>query len=309
MSSGCFAIDANGVELTVGGFIRADVGVGDRYTDQYGEDFIGISKAALAITTQYEGIEGVFVIGTEAGTNGDATADGNVDIKDAYIVINDFMGGVSLSIGGQPLLFGMKSNGYPGDSSLQSSIEYGAGGAFAVSNQAGPSVIAVWGETLNFRLGFFDQSGYANGVSEGSGWTDNILIEMNYSTDSGIYASAGFETLYRDATENGEPVWHAGLGYKNNSWDLSAEYFALDATVNGTTDDESYAIVELAFHVNPLWTMYVDWSEADQMEISTIRVGNKYKWNNHFFVTAEYAHDEMATGDLDSFDIRFTMEY
>src|SRR5258706_8732771 len=71
-------------DISVNGFIRADYGAGDRYPVSRGEDRLGISKAALAISAQKDDIKGVFVIGTEVMTDGDPNNNGNVDIKDAF---------------------------------------------------------------------------------------------------------------------------------------------------------------------------------------------------------------------------------
>ena len=311
VSSSCLAIEVGEVDITLGGFIRADAGTGDRYSDQYGDDFIGVSKAALSVNTSYENVEGVFVIGTEIDTSGLPDADGNIDIKDAFVVMNDLPGNLTFSIGAQPLLFGLKPEGYPGDTSLQSSVEYGAGGAFPVSNQAGPSMIGVFGfsEIIDLRLGVFDQSNYAPDVDEGSGWGDNLFIELNMESESGLFASAGYETLYRDITEQGEPIWHAGIGYKTSQFQISAEYMKLDAAINRTLKDDNYTIVELQYNISHDWEAYLDWSEADQISVETTRAGARYHWNNHFFFSMEYAKDELIDKDIDSFDIRFTFEY
>lgn len=119
------------VVVGVGGFIHADYDTGDRFSNLVGKDVLGISNAALAITPTTEGIKGVFVIGTTALTDGNINPDhnGQVGIKDAYIIVGyNKEVGFSFSAGAQPLLFGLKPNGYPGDSSLQGNIDYDAAG-------------------------------------------------------------------------------------------------------------------------------------------------------------------------------------
>jgi len=73
------------IELDIGGFIRVDAGLGDRYDEINGDDRIGVSKAALAVTASYQNIQSVFVIGTEASStlsqSGTAVDDGDVDIE------------------------------------------------------------------------------------------------------------------------------------------------------------------------------------------------------------------------------------
>ena len=172
-------------------------------------------------------------------------------------------------------------------------------------------MIGVFGfsEMIDLRFGVFDQSNYAPGVDEGSGWGDNLFIELNIESETGLFASAGYETLYRDVTEKGEPIWHAGIGYRKSKFQISAEYMKLDATINRTLKDDNYTIVELMYNVSRDWEAYLHWSEADQISVETTRAGVRYHWNDHFFFSMEYAKDKLLAEDIDSFDIRFTLEY
>jgi hypothetical protein len=58
-------VSTDEIDLSIGGFIRADYGNGDHYPDSQGNDRLGVTKAALAVTSTYQNVKGVFVIGTE----------------------------------------------------------------------------------------------------------------------------------------------------------------------------------------------------------------------------------------------------
>jgi hypothetical protein len=304
-------------DVDVGGFIRVDYGAGDRYPESRGEDRLGVSKAALAISAQQDDIKGVFVIGTEALTDGNPNNDGNVDIKDAFIVLGaGKQTGFWFSLGAQPLLFGLKPNGYPGDHSLQPSIEYGGAGGFAVSNQAGPSLIGTYGFTpsQSVRFGAFDLD-RGNGQApptDGSNISDNLFIQWRGSQlgGTGLYATAGVEMLYvGGAVDDSAALFAAGLGYRQGPFDISLEATRLDSDIVGTADNELYLVAELAFKPNQDWTLYFDVANADELDANTYRLGADYRWRKHVTFSAEISEDDVAGNDVGSVDLRLTFSY
>jgi hypothetical protein len=308
--------------VTFGGFIRADYGAGERYPQARGEDRLGVSKAALAATVNYDRIKGVFVVGTERLTDGNPDNDGNVDIKDAFIVIgDDGKPGLSWSVGAQALLFGLKPNGYPGDRSLQPSIEYGGAGAFAVSQQAGPSLIGTYkfAAPLSVRFGAFDlDADNAVGAipaDDGSRLTDNLFVQLR-SDDlfaTGLYATVGAESLYvGGAVDDTRRIFAAGLGWRQGMFDASVELLRLDSEIVGAPDDEQYLVAELTFLPNEQWTVYADWATASELDADTIRVGAHYELMRHLTFSAEYSKDDFGFSgarNVDSVDVRLTLAY
>ena len=307
--------------IEFGGFIRADYGSGDRYPLDRGEDQLGVSKAALATTVRHEGVTGVFVVGAERLTDGSSNADGDVDIKDAFIVLGDPEGpGFSWSFGAQALLFGLKPNGYPGDRSLQPSIEYGGAGAFAVANQAGPSVIGVYraGDAFNIRFGAFDldadnATGFAP-ATDGSDLSDNAFVQIraNDLFGSGLYASAGAESLYvGGAIDDSHHLAAAGVGYRRGPFDISVELMRVDAEIVGLPEDERYLVTEASFDLTHRWTAYADWADARELDASTVRLGAHYKYSRYVTLSSEYSRDKFGAlaRDVDSVDVRITFSY
>jgi len=317
LSSAAFAATVDLPDVSVNGFIRADYGVGDRYPKARGEDRLGISKAALAISAQQDDIKGVFVVGTEVMTDGDPNNDGNVDIKDAFIVIGAGKEqGFSFSVGAQPLLFGLKPNGYPGDRSLQASIEYGGGGAFAVSNQAGPSLIGTYAftKTESLRFGAFDLN-RGNGripPTDGSKVTDNLFLLWRGGElfGTGLYATAGVETLYvGGAVDSSRALGSVGVGFKQGIFDVSVELVQINKDITATADTERYAIAE--FTVQPVhdWTLYADYANANKLDVKTYRLGANYQWRKHLAFSAEISKDDFRANNVSSADVRVTLDY
>lgn len=313
--------DGSKPTISFGGFIRGDYGSGDRYPEARGEDQLGVSKAAFSATAQYEDIKGVFVVGTERLTDGGASNDGDVDIKDAFIVIGaDKTQGFTFSIGAQALLFGLKPNGYPGDRSLQPSIEYGGGGGFAVSNQAGPSLIANYqfNPNLSLRFGAFDlDADNTTNVppSDGSKLTDNLFVQLrlNELFNSGLYATIGAESLYvGGATNDSKEIAAAGIGFKQGMFDVSVELTQLDETIVGTLDEEQYVVAELTYEPNSQWIIYTDFAQAKELDADTLRIGTHHQYNRYLMFSAEYSNDSFdssGASDVDSVDFRVTVSF
>ncbi|PCJ13531.1 MAG: hypothetical protein COB04_16370 [Gammaproteobacteria bacterium] len=307
---------ADAVDLEVGGFIRADAGFGDRYDDELGDDRFAISRAALSVTASYENVKGVFVIGTEPDSAG---SDGDVDIKDAYIVLNcscDF----SVSLGQQPLLFGLKPNGYPGDRSLNPSVEYLVGplsNGGGVSGQAALSAIGDYrfNDVVNVRFGAFDQTIETDDDIEGSSISDNLFVQLtlNDRKGSGLYGNIGYETSYADEDESFTTIT-LGAGYSNDLVDASVEVFNIDAGLNGF-DDVTIIVAELTVEVDESNSVYIDYSNADDddFEIDTYRLGLNHSMNKYTTLSAELSRDELDIGfadaEVDSIDFRVTFSY
>ncbi len=341
VSAPTFAQELSEVEVTVGGFTRVDYSNGDRYSDRQGEDQLGISRAALAVTAKHENVTGVFVAGTEVLTNDNETTDGNIDIKDAYLVLEKVGGSpVTFSVGAQPLLYGLKPNGYPFDHSLQESIEYGAQGAFAVANQFGPSLIAYADAgDFNFRGGFFDLTPYVSEETdpeaEGASLVDSFFFQVKGENvgNTGLYGVLGYEQLFVTEENDAEQIYSIGLGWKNAAFDISVEYIELENAVvtrndlissfletgidaEATGDDENYIVIETSYKPTEDVNLYVDYAEASEvLEATTVRVGIDYWTSKHLKLTAEYAQDDLdnvADGEEDSvssIDFRITLEY
>lgn len=332
------------IDVSFNGLIRAEYGNGDRYSDGDGEDRLGVSRAALATTARYQNVKGVFVVGTEifSGADENPSFDGNVDIKDAFAVIENVAGSnLSVSFGAQPLLFGLKPNGYPGDRSLQASIEYGGAGAFAVSNQAGPSIIGSYKhKNTTLRFGAFDLSTQQNtnlqSIDDGSSLSDNLFVQLSSAKIGGtnFYSNIGLEQLYVGQTDDSETIWSIGLGWKNQFFDVSAEYIYLDQAIAAANlgavsggsqiaqvlidDDESYFITELTWFPHEDWSLYLDYASADVMDAETLRLGVGYQYNKAMSFNLEYSDDDvsvlnLANGELDdsvsSVDIRATIQF
>ena len=306
-------------ELNFSGWVRADYGTGDRYSEASGEDQLGVSQAALVANWKYDNVEAVVVLGATNLTEGGS--DGDVGIKDAFVVWHDIFGNnVDLSVGVQPLLFGLKSNGFPNDRSLQGSIEFGGAGGFAVSQQAGPSIIftAPMGENFNLRAGLFDTSSstaeyFENtglGNIDGSSLTDNYFLQftLGNKTEKGFYGVLGFEGRYvGGATNDTQDILDIGFGYNFGQFDISLEHIQLDNQITNTIGDESYTVLETTYTHGNNW-YYIDYSEADEIDVSTLRAGFGHNINKHFSFRVEYSKDDhnLNNNDVDSIDFRLT---
>jgi hypothetical protein len=310
------SIAVSDIPVTVGfsGFIRADYGSGNRYPKSDGEDRLGISKSFLVLTADTEDVRAILDFGASALTDTDVNPndDGRVGIKDAFIIVGaGHPTGFSFSAGAQPLLFGLKPNGYPGDSSLTPNIDYGAAGGFAVSQQAGPSIIGNYKFTPDesLRFGAFDLvannalNGYTT-ATNGSKLKDNLFLlwRGNNLFATGLYATAGAERLYV-GTANGrvvddsKPIFSAGVGFKQGIVDVSVEYIHLDKNIVNTESDERY--IRAAVSVQPAtdWTVYGDYSNGHELGASTYRIGGSWQFRRHLALTLEYSKDQYKSSN------------
>jgi hypothetical protein len=314
------SVDDVPVNLAFSGFIRADYGNGDRYSAADGEDRLGVTKALLLLSASTEDIQAILDFGGTALTDSNvAPANGgnNVGIKDAFIVIGAGKAtGFSFSAGAQPLLFGLKPNGYPSDSSLQTNIDYGADGAFAVSQQAGPALIGTYGFTpdVSVRFGAFDlaESNAVNATTpatNGSKLKDNlfVLLRGNNLGGTGVYGTVGAERIYVGASgalvglssgpvvDTGKAIYSAGIGLKQSIFDVSVEYIHLDAAIVNTQSDEHY--IRAHAQVTPVtgWTAYADYSNGHELGASTYRIGGNWQFRRHLALTVEYSKDQFSS--------------
>ena len=306
---------AEEANITLGGFIKADFGTGDRFNDNRGEDRLGVSKAAIALKAELNGITGVIVYGTERLTDGNGNNDGDTDLKDAFIVIDELFGQkIDLTMGAQPVLFGLKPNGYPGDRSIQPSVEYGAAGAFSVADQSGPAIMSNYrlSDALTLRVGFFDLDSSSNFGNSGSQINDNGIIELRASTinDTNFYGLVGLEYIYvGGAVDSSKPIFDLGLGWQNNLFDISAEYIRLDQAITGTNEDETYFIVESTYQLSSDLKVYADWANADELDVDTFRLGTGWQWHPNVSFALEWAYDRVNGNDNNSLDLRCQFEF
>lgn len=303
------------VKVLLSGWARVDYGYGNRFGNASGKDELGISKMALKTDAQFENLDFIAVLGSTVLSD----VPNDTSFKDLFIVWHQFGGGdATLILGAQPILFGLKPNGYPGDRSLQPSIEFGGAGAFAVSNQAGPSVrlqYPVQG-IGTFEAGVFDSA--ANNGAVGSS-LDGSRLYRNYFGQmrvedmgvKGLSGVVGYEGLYvGGADDSVEPILDIGVDYRTDRFDASLEYISLDQNVTGTTDDETYTVAELTAFLSGGWQAMADYANADELDAKTIRLGTQLALTPHSDLNLEWAHDTLGgASDADSGQVRLTFHF
>jgi hypothetical protein len=303
------------IPIELSGFLRVDYGAGDRYDGVSGSDRFGVSKAALAGTATFENTSATLVLGTgdlSGNTAGDFN--GDVFVADAFITSKN-VGGTkwTLSAGLRPILFGLKPNGFPGDRSLQGSIEYGGAGQFAVSNQAGAAVVATYPifEGVTFEAGLFDSDAGQLAPPDGSNIVDNNFAQVRFANIAGsnFYGVLGAERRYVGATNSSEPILDAGIGWAQGMFDISAEYVSLDQAITGTPGDESYIIIEGSVSPWDNVKFYADWAQAEEADINTARLGGVFGINRMLNFQLEYSRDDGPLSDTDSVDARIAADF
>jgi hypothetical protein len=304
------SVDDETVNLAFSGFVRADFGTGDRYSTGNGEERFGSSKDLLLLSATTEDVQAILDFGGTIFNDG--VNNGSAGIKDAFIVIGaNNKTGFSWSVGAQPLLFGLRPNGYPGDSSLQANIDYGADGGFQVSQQAGPSIIGNYKFTPDesLRFGAFDlaESNSANvtTATNGSKIKDNLFLLWRGTNiaHTGIYATAGAERIYvglaggpinggtGPVVDGTKAIYSAGVGFKNEIVNASVEYIHLNADIVNTAADERYIRAHVDVTPVPHWTAYADYSNGHELGASTYRIGGIWQFRRHLGFAAEYSKD------------------
>ncbi len=292
--SATFALTQAEVAIKHFGWANVDYGYASNavYSDSNGNDRLGTAQLALGVKATQDNLTFVGVIGSDALSFGGSS--GTIGIKDAFIDWSKICGtGFGASFGAQPFLFGLKSNGYPGDRSLMPSVEFGVEGTMGVSHQAGPSIKLRYDimDKATVTLGLFDtdKTGKA-----GSSVINNQFVDIIFHDAGipGLYGFAGYEMAYVDGTvDESKPIMDGGLGFKMPLFDVSGEYIRMAKEWAGTADDESYIVAELT--VNPLTnlSLYGDYSMADQKDVSTIRTGVTYKSHEALTWILEYSMD------------------
>lgn len=247
----------------------------------------------------------------------------NVGIKDTFIEvasINNTKFG--MSIGAQPLLFGLKANGYPGDRTITPSLEFmsifgqvGAGGtiasrSFAVSQQAGPSVKFTYNLDQKNRVvfGAFDTAERTS-AARNSGSSVHQNLALYYKAEdflgTAVQFFAGAMTRYIGKAVDGttdigvsRPIYDLGAGYSFGPFDLSLEAISVHKDFAGTTDDEMLLIAETEFHFDERNSVYLDYGSAQKLEIKTLRAGVKHQIDKPLLFQAEFSQDTFEKGML-----------
>lgn len=291
-------------DATVDHFGWANIEYGtssDRYGDGAGNDRISVQQLAFGSRAVDGNFTAIGVIG--ATMNSHDGVEPTIGIKDAFIVWDQIGGSqISVSVGMQALLFGLKPNGYPGDHSLNGSLEYGAMGAVAVSNQTGASIIAKMpvNNVGSLRIGAFDTAAVNDIADNGSAVSDNLFVQLdgNNLNLGGLYFSAGFERAYvGGAVDETANIVGAGVGVTRGRIDVSVEFFQLGSEFTGTVDDEQYIVVESTLSLNQGVSIYADWSNASELDVSTTRAGITKQLNSSASAAVEYALDQVSVGD------------
>jgi hypothetical protein len=319
-SDGLEFVVESSTKVTLHGFAGFAYVAGNRISDANGDDQLGNVIAALETDVEFENFKFVGVLGGSIFSGQPA----DTGFKDLFLVWNA-IGGTDFTAraGAQALLFGLKPAGFPGDRSLESSLEFGGAGAFAVSNQAGPSVIVEHPLAGLGRLevAVFDTSATTSGTAgslDGSGVYRNFFAQarLEHLGLEGLYGVLGYEGRYVGQTSGGtrvdstEPILVAGLGFASERFDLSLELQTLDENIAETADTESYTIAELTVFASESLTAFLDFADADELGNSTLRLGGILDMNAHASFQLEFAHDEIdGASDASSVQGRITFGF
>jgi hypothetical protein len=324
---------ADDLELNIGGFIWGNLGFGDRYEDS-DDDAVGVQKAAVTVSPEYKNTRGVLVLGVDDLFNENQFSDGsdddsNIEAKEAFVGIKfDLLGGsLDTTIGKQPLLFGLKPNGWVGDRSIQFGLEFGGADGVNVSGQVQSAFILDWSwggdsgssfgssvggdGSVSIRFGLFDTDD--GDALAGTAITDNWFLQVRADDlfGTGLYGNAGYEQV--DVAGSSEGIISVGAGWMIAMFDLSLEYQGLDQNaVAGVADDETQIIAEVTANISDSWNVYLDYATADEKDVDTTRFGTTWSYNDHTDFTAEYSKDKYsATGmdDDDSIDLRVAFNF
>ncbi len=302
-------------DVTLSGWARLDYGIGeDRYGADQGDDHFGVSKAALVTQASHGNTELTAVLGTTILSD---EADGGSDdlaFKELFVTFSEVAGSQLTLVGGlQPILFGLKPEGYERERTIVPSLNHGGAGGFAVSTQDALAVRAIHPitEGVDIELAAFDTS-ETSGVSvDGSTIWSNGLAQVRVDLE-GFYGAAGIEGVYVGATDDTEAIYSAGLGFGNDVFDISGEWISLAKEITGTVDDETYVVVEATVTPMEDLALILDWATADEADVDTIRAGVRYDINSNLEARVEYAGDLIDTPgakDIDSVDARLTFTY
>ena len=312
---------AGDVDLNIGGFVWGDVGFGDRY-DASDDDQVKVAKAAISISPEYENVRAVAILGVDNALNGSGSD--SADFQEIFVGLKtDLLGGtLDTTIGKQPVLFGLKPNGWVGDRSVVDGLEYGVAGGINVSGLVATSVIFDWsfggggsgssGSSIGDDGSWSVRGGFAEGGVD-TGLSDTYFVQFRGDDlfGTGIYGNAGFASVDGGTGFAEGDVISVGAGIMIGQFDISLEYQGIEDTIAGTADDETQIIAEATFNLNEQWAFYADYATADEADVDTLRVGTSYAYNDHVTGWLEYADDStnFAATDVSSVEARIAFSF
>ncbi len=163
-------------DIDIFGWINAEYGRSsspETIGDSKGKDRLGIQQSALGLRVSKDKYKGVIAIGGDNLSNGDGDGS-NYAIRDAFIVYdNTEEGNFKFSVGAQPILFGLKPNGFPQDRSIRGSVEYGGAGGFNIGFQGLTSA------KFDYYISNFEVNAVVFDTNESSGNNNGSSIDQN----------------------------------------------------------------------------------------------------------------------------------
>lgn len=280
-----------------------------------GNDQFGVGQSAFGLSGNQDKIHGVLVIGGSAMSLDSAEA-GNFALRDAFLIYDDVKeNNFKLSFGAQPLLFGLKPNGYPGDRSLRPSLEYGAMSSFNVAQQGEKAVrldyVTSYG---NIDLSLFDTAeGKNDATKKGSSIIDNYSLQFRPKNlfATGLFGNLGLQKRYLAEKNEGRDIISLGLGYEAKYFSLTVENLLLESGyIPALNKKETINVVEFELRnfSEVFWTYY-DWSHAKEQNKNTHRLGLVYEYASNTTFQAELSQDKGGNQDSEGFDMRVQFKF
>lgn len=319
--------NAGAAEADPFGWLWVDYGAGSRYTRGDGRDVAGAAQANLGVNASHGKLSARVLVGgtlfsndrsqtvnavdfnvtritNQGSTNNLRTAEvnnvGTVRIREAYITY-DRIGGsmLGLSIGAQPIWFGLKPGGHEGDGdrNIQNSLEFGGAGGFDLSSQVETGLRFFYNldDIAVFAIGAFDSNEENSNVDDGAHIWDNYFATAKFNElfTEGLYLFLGYQGKYvGGAVDQTKPIFDVGLGFQYRNWfDVSFEYASLNEDIAGTGSSENYYIAKLTIWPTEKASFIFDWTWADKLDAYTIRTGFNYQYNDSISAMLQYALD------------------
>lgn len=302
-------VAASEYEIKYGGFMYLDYYYSKDFLreDTHGNSNFGVTKAAFLTKVNRGHLAGKFLLG------GSKLAKPNADtfgIKVAVLEINDLLDSMmSISIGAQPFLFGLKPNGYAGDRSIRHGLEFSEYVKGGLSGQAGPSLFVNLkpNEMIAIRLGAFDHEPVEKQL-KASGLHKNLLAKVEFATGA-IRVAAGYEHLFLPLADKSKGIIQAGVSYDTDVFDISLEYFNIHKDISGTEDNESLLVAELTVKAFGDTGLYVDYATALKGKTTTIRGGVTHMLASGLSAQLEYGRDkaDSASGNGYAARLRYAL--
>lgn len=310
--AGSALAESLGSVLDLSGYVRADYGSGDRYRDARNGEGFEVSQISVELTAQPRNIV-AFVRLAATNVLAERAEESEVFVSDAFVTWKGFAGdGSELLVGLQPILFGLRAAGFPGDRSLHPGLEFGGAGGFAVARQAGPAIVYRYapGDTFSFSAGAFDTSSSAAqyrdetgpGEIDGSSLTKNYFVDLRWDAidGRGLYCFLGWEKRYvGEEVDASRPVFAAGAGWGTSRFDIALQRIDLARELVATRHDETYTVAELTVHLGRRTDLYLDWARGQESARRTQRLGLVHRLNRALDLQLEYADDDLGNHDLD----------